>query len=60
MTVYNKNTNLKEEMNMPENTKATREIVDNPEPDWSIAMFWEDITAILLKLVELIKSFFNY
>ncbi len=39
---------------MPENTnKVTVE-----EPDWSIPMFWEDITAIIAKVIEFILSLF--
>ncbi len=34
----------------------TREIVENPEPDWSVMMFWEDFTAIFQKIGELIES----
>lgn len=30
----------------------------NPEPDWSLLMFWEDITAILVRIFEFIKSVF--
>lgn len=43
----------KEENLMNENKK---EIVENPEPDWSLMMFWEDITAIFQKLGEIIES----
>ena len=43
---------------MNENTK---EVVENTEPNWSIGMFWEDITFILkrigLLIEELIRSF---
>lgn len=41
------------------NENTTREIVENPEPDWSLMMFWEDITAVIQKLAELIASFFR-
>ena len=34
-----------------------REIVENPEPDWSLGMFWEDITFILKKIGEVIEAF---
>ena len=34
------------------------EIIDNPEPNWSLPMFWEDITLILMRIFELIKSLF--
>lgn len=44
----------KEEKMMNENTNNN--IVDNPEPDWSIGMFWEDITHILKKIGELIEE----
>ena len=33
-----------------------REIVENPEPDWSLGMFWEDITAIMKKIGEIIEA----
>ncbi len=33
-----------------------REIVDNPEPDWSLGMFWEDLTAIMIKIGEIIEE----
>ena len=33
-------------------------IVENPVPDWSLPMFWEDITFILMRIFELIKSIF--
>ncbi len=40
---------------MNENTK----IVENPEPDWSLPMFWEDITFIIQRILDFIKSFFD-
>ncbi len=43
----------KEENLMNENKK---EIVENPEPDWGLMMFWEDITAFFQKLGEIIES----
>ena len=33
-------------------------IVDNPEPDWSLPMFWEDITYLIMKIFEFFKSLF--
>ena len=39
---------------MNENTSKA---VENAEPDWSIGMFWEDITHILKKIGELIEEF---
>lgn len=30
--------------------------INNPEPDWSLLMFWEDITAVVQKIGELFKS----
>ncbi len=36
----------------------TLEVVENPEPDWSLLMFWEDITFIFQRIFELIKSLF--
>ena len=41
---------------MDENRK---DIVENPEPDWSLPMVWEDITFILMRIFEFIKSLFN-
>lgn len=39
---------------MNENAKK----VANPEPDWSFPMFWEDITFILQRIFDFIRSFF--
>ena len=36
-----------------------REIVENPEPEWGLMMFWEDITALIQKIVELFASLFK-
>ena len=36
-----------------------KNIVENPEPDWSLMMFWEDITYLLKKIAELFKSLFG-
>ena len=33
-----------------------KEVIDNPMPDWSLMMFWEDITAFFQKLGEIIES----
>ena len=33
-----------------------REVIENPEPDWSLGMFWEDITFILKKIGEVIEA----
>lgn len=41
---------------MNENEK---DYIENPEPDWSLLMFWEDITAIVQKIGELFKSLIN-
>lgn len=38
---------------MNENTNGQ---LPNPEPDWGLMMFWEDITAIFQKIGELIES----
>ncbi len=40
-----------------ENNK--REVVDNPMPDWSLMMFWEDITALIQKIFDMIKEIFD-
>ena len=34
------------------------EVNNNPMPEWSLMMFWEDITAIVAKLIDLIKGLF--
>lgn len=36
-----------------------KEAIENPMPDWSLMMFWEDITFLLSKIFEMIKSLFN-
>ncbi len=36
----------------------TLEVVENPEPDWSLLMFWEDITFIFQRIFDFIKSLF--
>ena len=41
------------------NENTTREIVENPEPDWGLMMFWEDITAIFQKIFVFIVSIFK-
>ncbi len=38
---------------MNENTNVAIE-----EPNWSLPMFWEDITYLLMRIFELIKSLF--
>ena len=35
------------------------ENIYNPEPDWSVEMFKEDILDIFNKIIELLKSLFN-
>lgn len=46
---------------MPEeNTTVVNETEEIKEPDWSLMMFWEDITDLIQKLFTLIKSLFNY
>lgn len=30
-----------------------------PQPDWSFPMFWEDITFILQRILDFIRSFFD-
>ncbi len=41
------------------NKDPNANIVENPEPDWGLMMFWEDITALIQKIAELIASFFK-
>lgn len=40
-----------------ENTTIDR-TENNPQPDWSLLMFWEDITYAIMRLFELIRSLF--
>jgi hypothetical protein len=39
--------------------EENKNLIDNPEPDWSLPMFWEDITFVLALILEFIKSLFN-
>ncbi len=39
---------------MNENTNPN--VTPNPEPDWSLGMFWEDLTYIFKRIVELIEE----
>lgn len=34
-------------------------IIDVQEPDWGLHMFWEDITAVIIKIWSFIKSLFG-
>ncbi len=45
---------------MTEENNAVNSTEEIQEPDWSLMMFWEDITALIQKLFDLIKSLFNY
>lgn len=38
------------------NENTNNNIVENPEPDWGIGMFWEDITYIFKRIGELIEE----
>lgn len=38
--------------------KDEENVIVNPEPEWSLLMFWEDITSIIQKIVIFIKSLF--
>ena len=31
---------------------------ENPMPEWSLMMFWEDITAIVQSILEFIRDLF--
>lgn len=39
------------------NENTNKNVVENPEPDWGLGMFWEDLTYILKKIGELIEEF---
>ncbi len=56
ITVYNGCTNIKEENIM---SKDTNDKIVVEQPEWSIPMFWEDITAIFLGFLELLRSIFR-
>ena len=44
---------------MVETTAAANEdIYEVAEPDWGVLMFWEDLTFMLQRFWELIKSLF--
>lgn len=61
ITVYNEDTNFKEENTMIENRAVLEEEeIEVAEPDWSITMFWEDITSIFLKIIEFFSSIARY
>lgn len=38
------------------NENANKNVVENPEPDWSLGMFWEDLTYILKRIGDLIEE----
>lgn len=38
--------------------EENKNVIENPEPDWSLPMFWEDITYLIMKIFEFIKSLF--
>ena len=40
------------------NTEVNNNVNENPMPEWSLMMFWEDITAIIAKIIDLIKGLF--
>jgi len=41
------------------NENINKGIVENPEPDWSLEMFAEDILDLINKLFEMLQSLFN-
>ncbi len=41
------------------NENTNNNIIENPEPDWSLEMFSEDILDLINKLFEMLKSLFN-
>ena len=49
---------MNKEDNIMNEEIMTAEVIDNPEPDWSLLMFWEDITDLIQKFFEFIKSLF--
>ncbi len=40
------------------NNEVNNNVNENPMPEWSLMMFWEDITAIIAKIIDLIKGLF--
>lgn len=47
---------FKEEISMNNEEKVTPSV---EEPEWGVLMFWEDITALLKKIGEIIESIIN-
>lgn len=40
------------------NTEVNNNVNENPMPEWSLMMFWEDITALIAKIIDIIKGLF--
>lgn len=40
------------------NNEVNNNVNENPMPEWSLMMFWEDITAIIAKIIDIIKGLF--
>ena len=40
------------------NNEVNNNVNENPMPEWSLMMFWEDITALIAKIIDLIKGLF--
>ena len=41
------------------NNEVNNNVNDNPMPDWSLLMFWEDITYLVQKILDFIKDLFG-
>jgi hypothetical protein len=40
------------------NNEVNNNVNENPMPEWSLMMFWEDITALIAKIIDIIKGLF--
>jgi hypothetical protein len=40
------------------NNEVNNTVNENPMPEWSLMMFWEDITALIAKIIDIIKGLF--
>ncbi len=41
------------------NDNINKDLVENPEPEWSLEMFMPDFAALFDKLLEILKSIIN-
>ncbi len=41
------------------NDNINKDLVENPEPEWSLEMFMPDLAALFDKILEIFKSIIN-